>query len=57
MQEYIDNGAILGFLIDRKAKAVYLYRPQQATQILENPTEVQGDSELPGFTLQMSKIW
>lgn len=57
MQEYIDNGAILGILIDRKAKTVHLYRPQQAAQILENPTEVQGDPELPGFTLTMSKIW
>jgi Uma2 family endonuclease len=26
MQEYIDNGAILGVLIDRKAKTVHLYR-------------------------------
>lgn len=57
MQEYIDNGAILGLLIDRKAKTVHLYRPQQAPQILENPVEVQGDPELPGFTLKMSKIW
>lgn len=57
MQEYIDNGAILGLLIDRKAKTVHLYRPQQAPQILENPAEVQGDPELPGFTLKMSKIW
>jgi Uma2 family endonuclease len=57
MQEYIDNGAILGLLIDRKAKTVHLYRPQQVPQILENPVEVQGDPELPGFTLKMSKIW
>ncbi len=57
MQEYIDNGSILGLLIDRKAKTVHLYRPQQAPQILENPVEVQGDPELPGFTLKMSKIW
>jgi Uma2 family endonuclease len=57
MQEYIDNGALLGFLIDRKARTVHLYRPQQSAQILENPAEVQGDPELPGFTLIMSKIW
>jgi Uma2 family endonuclease len=57
MQEYIDNGALLGFLIDRKARTVHLYRPQQAAQILENPAEVQGDPELPGFTLIMNKIW
>jgi Uma2 family endonuclease len=57
MQEYIDNGAILGFLINRQARTVHLYHPQQTPQILENPIEVQGDPELPGFTLKMSKIW
>jgi Uma2 family endonuclease len=57
MQEYINNGAILGLLIDRKAKTVHLYRPQQVPQILENPADVQCDPELPGFTLKMSKIW
>ncbi len=57
MQEYIDNGALLGFLIDRKNRTVHLYRPHQTLQILENPVEVQGDPELPGFTLKMSKIW
>jgi Uma2 family endonuclease len=57
MQEYINNGALLGFLIDRKAKTVHQYRPQKVPQILENPAEVQGDPELPGFTLKMSKIW
>ncbi len=57
MQEYIDNGALLGLLIDRKARTVHLYRPQQTPQILENPTEVSANPELPGFTLNMSKIW
>jgi Uma2 family endonuclease len=57
MQEYIDNGALLGFLTDRKEQTVHLYRPTQAPQILENPAEVQGNPELPGFTLRMSQVW
>jgi Uma2 family endonuclease len=57
MQEYIDNGALLGFLIDRKERTLHLYRPNQAPQIIENPVEVQGEPELPGFTLRMSQIW
>ncbi len=57
MQEYIDNGALLGFLIDRKERTLHLYRPNQAPQIIENPAEVQGNPELPGFTLRMSQIW
>jgi Uma2 family endonuclease len=57
MQEYIDNGALLGLLIDRKERTVHLYRPQRTPQILENPVEVQCDPELPGFILKMSRIW
>lgn len=57
MQEYLDNGLRLGFLIDRKAKTVYVYRPNIDVSILTNPTTVDSSPELPGFTLAMQKIW
>ena len=57
MQEYLDNGLRLGFLIDRKNKTVYIYRPEQPVGILENPDVIKGDPELPGLTLVMAKIW
>jgi Uma2 family endonuclease len=57
MQEYIDNGTVLGFLIDRKHHTVHVYRPEQLPQILENPETVNADPELPGLILQMAKIW
>jgi Uma2 family endonuclease len=57
MQEYMENGARLGFLIDRKNRSVHLYRPGQAPRILENPEVVEGDPELSGFALRMAKIW
>lgn len=57
MLEYLDNGAMLGFLIDRKQRQVYVYRPNQQPEILENPDAVSGDPELPGFQLQMARIW
>ena len=57
MQEYIENGAILGFLIDRKNQTVHLYRPLRSPETLSNPEMVSGDPELPGFVLQMAKIW
>ncbi len=57
MQEYLNNGASLGFLIDRKHRKVYRYRLNQAPEILDNPEGVGGDPELPGFVLQMAKIW
>lgn len=57
MQEYIDNGALLGFLIDRKNRTVHLYRPNQTPEILGAPDSVSAEPELPGFILQMAKIW
>jgi Uma2 family endonuclease len=57
MQEYIDNGASLGWLIDRKNRQVYIYRPDRSPEVLEQPELVTGDPELPGFALKMAKIW
>jgi Uma2 family endonuclease len=57
MQEYIDNGAALGWLIDCKRRRVYIYRPQSEVERLDNPKTVSGDPVLPGFILDLSKIW
>jgi Uma2 family endonuclease len=57
MQEYIDNGAQLGFLIDRQHRTVHCYRPHQLPELLTEPETVSGDPELPGLKLQMAKIW
>ena len=57
MQEYLNNGVRLGFLIDRKGKTVYVYRSNAVVVALENPIAVDGDPELPGFSLTMKQIW
>jgi Uma2 family endonuclease len=57
LQEYIANGASLGWLIDRKNRKVYLYRPQQEVECLDNPSTLSGDPVLSGFVLDLSKIW
>jgi Uma2 family endonuclease len=57
MQEYIDNGTTLGWLIDRKNCQVHIYRPNLEPEILSNPENIVGDPELPGFVLRMAKIW
>ena len=56
MQEYIDNGAILGWLIDRKNKQVEIYRPGKEVEILENPATLSGEDVLPGFVLDLTLI-
>ncbi|ASC69745.1 hypothetical protein XM38_006740 [Halomicronema hongdechloris C2206] len=57
MQEYIDNGAQLGWLIDPQTRRVEIYRPGKAVEILENPDTLSGESVLPGFTLTLQRIW
>jgi Uma2 family endonuclease len=57
MQEYIDNGALLGWLIDRKNREVYVYRPNREPEVLMDPETVLGAPELPGFMLRMTKVW
>ena len=57
MSEYIANGAALGWLIDRKNRQVYIYRPTQPLEILDNPEFILGEGLVTGFRLEMAKIW
>jgi Uma2 family endonuclease len=57
MQEYIDNGACLGWLIDPSEKRVYVYHPGQSVEILDNPATVSGEPVLPGFLLNVHELW
>ena len=58
MMEYMEEPGIqLGLLIDRKHRRVYIYRPGQPVECLENPETVNCDPILPGFVLNMAKIW
>ncbi len=57
MQEYLDNGARLGWLIDPTNRMVYVYRPGTAAERLEAPTEVSVEPVLPGFVLRLATVW
>ena len=57
MSEYIKNGASLGWLIDPYQRKVYVYRPNQELVILNSPDTVSGDPLLPGFELNLTKLW
>ncbi|MBD2167478.1 Uma2 family endonuclease [Calothrix membranacea FACHB-236] len=58
MEEYMrEPGVQLGWLIDRKHRQVYIYRPGNPTECLDNPDTISGDPVLPGFVLNMSKVW
>jgi Uma2 family endonuclease len=57
MQEYMENGAKLGWLIDPQNKIVEVYRVGLEVEILSNPTELSGEEVLPGFVLNMRRVW
>jgi Uma2 family endonuclease len=57
LEEYIANGALLGFLVYPPKRQVYIYRPGKPVECLHDPSVVSGDPELPGFTLDLTEIW
>ncbi len=57
MQEYQENGARLGWLINRKQQQIEIYRLNQGVEILEHPNEISGEDVLPGFVLDLTTIW
>lgn len=56
MEEYIENGAQLGWLIDPKEKKVYIYRPNTEVEILNKPKTLSGGSVLKGLKLDLTGI-
>lgn len=57
MQEYIDNGARLGWLIDTRERQIHVYRPGTGVDILAEVSGLSAAPELPGFTLDLAPIW
>jgi Uma2 family endonuclease len=57
MREYIDNGVRLGWLVDPQTKQVSIYRPGQSVETLRSPTTLSGEAVLPGFVLDLSRIF
>ena len=57
MQEYIEQGATLGWLIDPKTKQVEIYRQGRDKEILNQPTTLSGENILPGFVLNLQSVF
>ena len=56
MEEYIQNGVQLGWLIDPKERTVTIYRPGQQPEVLNAPSEVRGEGPIDGFVLNLAGI-
>lgn len=57
MVEYASSGVRLGWLIHRKAKEAWIYRPGSEPEQKLDPTALLGEDVLPGFSLSMSYVW
>lgn len=56
IQEYLENGLRLGWLINPKARQVEVYRSDQEVEILESTT-LSGKDIFPGFVLDLQPIF
>ncbi|MFB2980375.1 Uma2 family endonuclease [Microseira sp. BLCC-F43] len=53
MQEYLNSGLRLGWLINPQAQQVEIYRPDRQVEILQFPVSLSGEDVLPGFVLNL----
>ena len=56
MQEYLNSGLKLGWLINPQNQQVEIYRPNQRVEIIELPADLSGEDILPGFILNLPKF-
>jgi Uma2 family endonuclease len=57
MQEYIANGVQLGWLINPQDQQVEIYRINGSVEAQQAPNTISGEEVLPGFVLNLAKIW
>ncbi len=57
MQEYIENGAKLAWLLDPLKRRVCIYRPGNEPEVLEDPETLSGEPLLRGFVLNLHELW
>ncbi|MGI9050805.1 MAG: Uma2 family endonuclease [Rubrobacteraceae bacterium] len=57
MREHIENGARLGWIMDPPERRVYGYRPGVEAKRLDESFSLSGEPELPGFALDLRKLW
>ncbi|WP_323713059.1 Uma2 family endonuclease [Gloeocapsopsis dulcis] len=57
MQEYRENGARLGWLINPQDCQVEVYRQAQPVEVLQAPSTLSGEDVLPGFVLNLQRVF
>ena len=57
MQQWIDNGAQLAWLIDPIDRTISIYRPHREPEFHQNPTSIHADGIMSGFSLVLARLW
>ncbi len=57
MEQWMENGAKLAWMIDPNGATVSIYRPGKGMEVLLRPDWVEADAVVPGFRLETSRLW
>lgn len=57
LDEYMANGAQLGWLLDPVERRAYVYRPGEPVTVLAAPPTLCGDPVLKGLVIDLSDLW
>lgn len=57
MELWIENGALLGWLIDPFARQVWIYRPQREPEVLREPAALLGENVCVGLSVSLVEMW
>ncbi len=57
MRRWVDNGVLLGWLVDPYERRVWIYRADGSVEQLEQPAELSGEDVCAGLTIDMAQVW
>ena len=57
MQEWLNKGALLGWLLDPDQEIVIVYRPDAEPETLDRPATLSGEDVCEGLEVDLERIW
>lgn len=57
MEEWLANGARLGWLLDAEARTIEIYRPGFEAETRSGVTTLEGEGPVEGFVLELAAVW
>ncbi len=57
MEEYLENGCRLGWLIDPRGKRVAIYRTGKPVEIIKSPPSLSGEDVLEALFINIEALW